>query len=149
MPRPDLDRGRHALARAVPGETCLAQGCAKGEMPWPRLGHGRHAAAKAGPAETCPGQDCAKGDIDEKDQRNLVLVRRPAAELSPPRRMPHSTRGKTVANQWQISGKSVANQWQISGKLAIIVFPRIRRIRNPIGSLGYYSPCHALCAETQ
>ena len=65
------------------------------------------------------------------------------------RPMPHSSRAKTVANQWQISGKSVANQWQISGKLAIIVFPRIRRIRNPIGSLGYYSPCHALCAETQ
>ena len=137
------------MARAVPGETCLAQGCAKGEMPWPRLGHGRHAAAKAGPAETCPGQDCAKGDIDEKDQRNLVLVRRPAAELSPPRRMPHSTRGKTVANQWQISGKSVANQWQISGKLAIIAFPRIRRgkenstLGNQLGSL------FAVCAETQ
>ena len=53
MPRPDLDRGRHASARAGPGETCLAQGYTKGDTPWPRLGHVRHAAAKPGPAETC------------------------------------------------------------------------------------------------
>ena len=75
MPRLGLGQGRHALPKAIPRETRLGQGWATGDMPLPSLGQRRHAVAKA-------GQDCAMGDIDGKDQSNLVLLRRHAAEPS-------------------------------------------------------------------
>ena len=60
MPWTEAGQRRHALARAGPEETCLAQSRARGGMPWPEPGTRRHALAGAGPMETCPGQSRAR-----------------------------------------------------------------------------------------